>query len=251
MRIATWNVERPRNNTAPRSQRVLDKIQEVAADIWILTETHDAICPGLVYYDASTPTVSEPPVLHAAGEHKTTIWSRWPISEQWETATPHRAVCAIIETPLGGLVVYGTVIPYHGAHWPYGTARNWDAHYAAIATQGADWSRLRRKYPIHGLCVAGDLNQTRTGRLWYGSKWGRALLDLALSENQLVGVTQADFSAAQKLTQEDRALLTQCIDHICLDGRWANLVQQIGIWPRHTASGEPLSDHSGVYVDLA
>lgn len=251
MRIATWNVERPKGNTAPRSQRVLNKIQEIAADIWILTETHDAICPGPVYHDASTPTVSEPPILHATGEHKTTIWSRWPIIEHWETATPHRATCVVIETPLGELVVYGTVIPYHGARWPYGTPRNWDAHYAAIATQGADWSRLRRNYPFHGLCVAGDLNQTRTGRLWYGSKWGRALLDLALSENQLVGVTQADFSAAQKLSQEDRALLTQCIDHICLDGRWAGLVQQVGIWPKHTAAGEYLSDHSGVYIDLA
>jgi endonuclease/exonuclease/phosphatase family metal-dependent hydrolase len=250
MRIATWNIERPKNSTSPQSQRVLSKIQEIEADIWILTETHDAICPGSGYYAASTPTVTESPIYHAVGEHKTTIWSRWPILEQWDPATPHRAACAAIETPLGGLVVYGTVIPYHGARWPYGTPRNWDAHYAAIATQGADWSRLRRKYLTHGLCVAGDLNQTRTGRLRYGSKWGRALLDLALAENQLVGVTQADFSAAEKLSQEDQTLLTQCIDHICLDGRWASFVTQTGIWPNHTAAGEYLSDHGGVFVDL-
>lgn len=250
MRIATWNVERPASSTAPRSQRLLAKVQEIAADIWVLTETHDAICPDLGFYAASTPTVTEPPILHAAGEHKTTIWSRWPIIERWETATPYRAICAVIETPLGKLVVYGTVIPYHGARWPYGTPRNWDAHYAAIATQGADWSRLRRKYPDHGLCVAGDLNQTRIGRFWYGSKWGRALLDLALRENGLIGVTQADFSVTQELSPEDRALLTECIDHICLDHRWAGFVQQVGIWPKRTAAGEYLSDHSGVFVDL-
>jgi endonuclease/exonuclease/phosphatase family metal-dependent hydrolase len=251
MRIATWNVERPTNDTAPRSQRALKKIQEVAADIWILTETHDAICPDSGYYAISTTSVREPPIYHAAGEHMTTIWSRWPIIEQWETATPHRATCAVIETPVGGVVVYGTVIPYHGARWPYGTPRNWDAHYAAIATQGADWSRLRRKYPAHGFCVAGDLNQSRTGRMWYGTKWGRALLDLALKENQLVGVTQVDYVAAQGLSQEDRSLLDQSIDHICLDGHWAGFVQQVGIWPNETADGEHLSDHSGVYADLA
>lgn len=101
MRIATWNIERPKNNTAPRSQRVLSKLREIAADIWILTETHDAICPVPDYHGASTPTVTEPPLYHTVGEHKTTIWSRWPIVEQWETATPHRATCAMIKTPLG------------------------------------------------------------------------------------------------------------------------------------------------------
>jgi len=250
MRIATWNVERPKSSTAPRSQRVLNKFREIAADIWILTETHDAIVPGPDYQSASTPTVPAPPISHADGEHKTTIWSRWPIVEQWDTATPHRATCAVLETPLGELVVYGTVIPYHGARWPYGTPRNWDAHYAAIATQGADWSRLQRKYPGYGLCIAGDLNQTRTGRLWYGSKWGRALLNLALKENKLVGITQDDFSAAQNLAPEDGALLARSIDHICLAQRWARMVKQVGIWPNETPDGEYLSDHSGVFIDL-
>ncbi len=251
MRVATWNVERPKNGASPRSQRILAQIREVAADLWILTETHDAIRPGPGYHAASTPTVPAAPIHHDEGEHKTTIWSRWPIVEQWETATPHRATCAIVETPLEEMAIYGTVLPYHATRWPYGTPRNWDAHYAAIAIQGADWSRLRRKYPAHGFCVAGDLNQTRTGRLWYGSKWGRALLDLALKENNLVGVTQADFSAARQLPAEDQELLIRCIDHICLDRRWTKLVRRIGIWPNETAGGEYLSDHSGVFVDLA
>jgi len=109
---------------------------------------------------------------------------------------------------------------------------------------------LRRKFPTYGLCISGDLNQTRTGRLWYGSKWGRALLDLALEESNLVGVTQADFSAAQRLSEEDRALLAQCIDHICLDRRWSGWVIKVGVWSNHTAAGEYLSDHSGVFIDL-
>ncbi len=251
MRIATWNIERPKSSSSPRSRRVLSKLREVAADIWILTETHDGISPGSNYHAVSTPTIPDPPIFHAAGEHKTTIWSRWPIVETWDTATPHRAACAVIETPLGGLVVYGTVIPYHGARWPYGTPRNWDAHYAAIATQGADWSRVQRDYPYHGLCVAGDVNQRRTGRLWYGSKWGRALLDLALGENNLVGVTQDNYSMAQKLPPEKLALLAECIDHIFLSRRWADRVQHLGIWPKKTAAGEYLSDHSGVCIDLA
>lgn len=76
------------------------------------------------------------------------------------------------------------------------------------------------------------------------------MLDLALNENNLVGVTQADFGVAQELPEADQALLTRSIDHICLDTRWASLVQRVGIWPNHTASGEYLSDHNGVFVDL-
>ncbi len=250
MRIATWNVERPKNAHSPRSQHILAKLREVEADIWILTETHEAIAASADYHTTSTPTVTSAPIFHQQGEHKTTIWSRWPSIEVFETSTPHRAICTIVETPFGKLVVYGTVIPYHGARWPYGTKRNWDAHYAAIATQGADWSRLRREYPMHGLCVAGDFNQNRPRRVNYGTKWGLALFDLALDKNNLIGVTQADFPAAKELDPENQKLLTHSIDHICLNRHWAKWVKRVGIWPGQTADGTYLSDHSGVFVDL-
>lgn len=50
MRIAPWNIERPKNAGSARSRRILDKICDIDADIWILTETHDAICPGDNYH---------------------------------------------------------------------------------------------------------------------------------------------------------------------------------------------------------
>lgn len=250
MRIATWNIERPSNRLNDRSQRILEKLREINADIWILTETHDSIVPEPDFHTVSTTTVTGSPINHRPGEHKTAIWSRWPIFEVFEPSTPHRAACAIVETPLGKLVVYGTVLPYHGARWSYGTARNWDAHYAAIATQGADWTRLRRDYPENGLCIAGDFNQNRPIRTTYGTKWGRLLLDLALEENRMIGVTQSDFTAAKKLPKEELELVKNSIDHICLNHRWSEWVTCLGIWPGQTISGEYLSDHSGVFVDL-
>jgi len=250
VRIATWNIERPSSQLNERSLRILEKIREINADIWILTEAHDSIRPGPDYQEASTPPVTGSPIFHRDGEHKTTIWSRWLIVAGVEPSTPIRAACPILETPLGRLVVYGTVLPYHGARWPYGTPRNWDAHYAAIATQGADWSRLRRDYPLDGLCVAGDFNQNRPVRTTYGTRWGRVLLDLALKESDLVGVTQSDFAIARKLPQDAFDLLTDSIDHICLNSLWAEKVTKVGIWPGQTAAGEYLSDHSGVFIDL-
>lgn len=250
IRIATWNIERPKSANQTRSQRILAKIGEIGADIWILTETHDAIQPDSDYHVASTPTVTVPPISHDEGEHKASIWSQWPIIRQVKTSTEHRATCVILDTPYGDIVVYGMVLPYHAAKWPYGTPRKWDAHYAAIATQGADWLRLRREYPGSGFCVAGDFNQARFGRYTYGTKWGRKLLDLALEENRLVGITQPDFPAAEELDQEEQELLAKNIDHICLDRRMTSRVAGIGIWPGKTAEGNYLSDHNGVFVDV-
>jgi hypothetical protein len=107
-----------------------------------------------------------------------------------------------------------------------------------------NWGGFRLAALKEGVCLYAHCY------LEHGSKWGRALLDLALKENNLVGVTQDNFSAAQKVEEMDRALLAQCIDHICLDRRWAKLVKQVGVWPNKTAGGEYLSDHSGVFVDL-
>ena len=111
IRSATWNIERPKNAHQTRSQRILDKIGDLRADIWILTETHDAILPDIDYHVASSPTVTDPPICHNDGEHKASIWSRWPIIRQVRTSTDHRAICAILDTPRGEIVVYGTVLP--------------------------------------------------------------------------------------------------------------------------------------------
>ena len=140
MRIATWNLERPKNGSSQRSRLLMDKLGEIDADIWILTETHDEVIPDKGYHSGSTDPVPEPPIIHLDGEHRTTIWTRWPIADTLPTSSPDRTVCADIETPYGSLLVYGTIISYHRSGCPpYGSARQWEAYYAAIATQGAEW----------------------------------------------------------------------------------------------------------------
>ncbi|HET6443105.1 MAG TPA: hypothetical protein VFI27_00875, partial [candidate division Zixibacteria bacterium] len=77
MRIATWNLERPKNGSSQRSRLLMDKLGEIDADIWILTETHDEVIPDKGYHSGSTDPVPEPPIIHLDGEHRTTIWTRW------------------------------------------------------------------------------------------------------------------------------------------------------------------------------
>lgn len=257
MRIATWNLERPRNAHSQRSQLITEKIREIDADIWILTETHDEVTPGDGYQGISTDPVPEPPIIHKDGEHRTTIWTRWSIIKTIPTSSPDRTVCADIETPFGPLLVYGTIIPYHRHGCPpHGTAKQWESHYISIATQGAEWQRLKRQFPSSGFCVAGDYNQNRDGGRWYGTKRGRSLLTQALSESNLHCVTEEDFIASGKLPKDglqgkDGKLWSRrCIDHISLNNEWADLLVEVTPWPGEMETGYHLSDHGGVLIDL-
>jgi hypothetical protein len=153
--------------------------------------------------------------------------------------------------------ITGSTIPYHRDGCPpYGTARQWESHYGAIATQGAEWQRLRRQFPSAEFCMAGDYNQNRDGGRWYGTKWGRSLLTLALIESRLRCVTEEDFIANGQLPDDDqrgedgKRLSKRSIDHISLSHSWAEKVVKVGAWSGTTESGYHLSDHSGVFADL-
>ncbi len=71
-RIATWNLERPKQNGWTKNQRRLNKIYEIDADVWVLTETSKAIALEGDY----EPTES---CAHDNGENLSTIWSRWKV----------------------------------------------------------------------------------------------------------------------------------------------------------------------------
>ena len=76
MRIATWNLERPGLGNDARNQAVLEKIREVNADIWILTETHEVIDLSETHHGVTTTPSRRKP---RSGEACAAIWSRWPI----------------------------------------------------------------------------------------------------------------------------------------------------------------------------
>ncbi len=48
MRIATWNLMRP-GLDGDRLPALREQLREIDADMWILTETRDNICPGTNY----------------------------------------------------------------------------------------------------------------------------------------------------------------------------------------------------------
>ena len=137
IRIATWNVERPKPTgwKVPPAQR--RRMAEVDADVWVLTETILGHAPSADHRHA---VFSPPhPERRPAHERWTAIWSRWPLREI-SCPPSHRrgTVAAMVEHPSGPILVYGTVIAW--ANEPFyddgSPARMWQVHLAEITRQG-------------------------------------------------------------------------------------------------------------------
>lgn len=256
MRIATWNLERPSARKIEKIKALKKQMSLVEADIWILTETNSCVSPGpeFKWQRSSTPITG--PERYAEGENRTTIWSRLPLSEtDIESHDPETAVCAEVEHAGRLMLVYGTIIPYQhaGTRYPYRFEganvcgkKCWELHYESIGNHSVDWQRLRDRFPNHQTVVAGDLNQNRGGRHWYGTKKGRELLGHALVEAKMTCVTEGEIQSM------DGSQLSPAIDHLCLDHGLATLDNTVRGWlPERPRKGKAFSDHAGVYVNIS
>lgn len=242
MRVATWNLQRPKPQDEALNQARLRKIVEIDADIWILTETHEAIDLSDSHHGAATslsPRKPEP------GESCATIWSRWPILRRIPTVDPTEAVCVEVDHPNGPLLIYGSIIAYAGYKGPDGKSAPWAQHYQYINWHGEDWSRIRKVYSEHPLIAGGDYNQNRDGAVWYGTHKGRQLLTTVLTEAGLACVTEEDFVASGKLQTR------HSVDHICVDLKLAAKVKEVIPWEAGNLDGVMLSDHNGLLVIIS
>ena len=260
LRIATWNLRRPRMNDS-RLEFFIEQIQEVNADIWIFTESNDCICPGHSFDGSFSTQIKR---VHAPGETRTAVWSRIPIQSTVLTHDRDTAVCLDINSPLGPLLIYGTVIPYGNAGTQYlyrsggmdvGGQHSWQLHAASIQRHKDDLERLRQLYPDHVLCFGGDFNQHRFVPLprlgetkairRYGTNAVREMLSICLEDTQLQCVTEKDFRGAGMLSSRST------VDHICIDHRIRHRLISVGAWEAARRLDGQISDHNGVYVDLA
>ncbi len=181
-----------------------------------------------------------------AGEVWTAVWSRFPIVRDFEVSDPNRSVCVEVETPIGGLVVYGTVLPWLGDK-RFEPLRGAAALASELAKQASDWRRIRAESSHCGFCVAGDFNQDLSETHYYGSAAGRVALRKTLQDNGLVCLTAGGLDRIHELT-EGRC---SAIDHICLGESWAPRFRgSSSVWPLECERTRSLSDHFGVWVEL-
>lgn len=253
IRVATWNLERPKINGWKKHPLIREKIREIDADIWILTETNASIEPTSLRDPMAgfVSLASLPVTYHSLGESCSTIWSRFGIKRSIRTYDGETSVCAVIDAPLGSLLIYGTIITYHGDKGPTNNSKPWVEHDKEIGRHGDDWYRIQKQFPQVPLIVAGDFNQTRDQSRSYCSPRGIELLDEQLRRNKMASLTDEDFGASGKLTTSpwSKTGPRHNIEHICVTEEIFD-VQQVGAWD-HFDGDQKLSDHNGVFVDLA
>ena len=233
--IGTWNVEYAAG--AAKNAARLARLLAEDADIWVLTETHDELDLSATHRAVSThqrPT-------GRAGARWCTIWSRWPLEEVLEVEDPVRTAACVVSSPLGRVLVYATVLPWHTDPGPdaQAPARNWHEQYRVTPLQGAEWAALRTRFPDAALVVAGDLNMNLGGRHYYGTRLGRQLLEAAMEGANLRCATRTELVA-------DGLLGHPPIDHVLVPVGWQTRV--VSAWEGRDAAGIRLSDHSGLVV---
>jgi endonuclease/exonuclease/phosphatase family metal-dependent hydrolase len=243
MRVATWNLERPSARPGKRRPLQHARMDEVNADVWVLTETRITVAPASDYHGLHSPP--HPARRPDEGERWVGIWSRWPIVPTGVEPYPGGAVSAIVRRPDGPFIVYGTVLPWANERGADGQAGMWEIHHAEVVRQGSDWRKLRTRFPDLPLVVAGDFNQDRDGSGWYGSRLGRELLTAALADAGLVCVTSEDVVAAGKLRRN------HLVDHVAISDDWHRTLDvEVSCWEPTDAEGTKLSDHPTVAIDL-
>jgi endonuclease/exonuclease/phosphatase family metal-dependent hydrolase len=235
LRVGTWNVQYGRG--VDKNQRRLSLLEFQAADVWVLTETHDDLD-----LSATHRAIHSDQRYSAPGGRWTTLWTSLPLIERLPTADTRRCVAARLDAGDGGeVIVYGTVLPWNGDVGPVKErpARGWEEFPRVVSGQGQEWLSLRERFPKSTLIVAGDLNQDLGGKHYYGTKACRALLNTELTRANLVCLTTTDRFDAEVLQHPP-------IDHVCAGpGLGGHLTAEVHGW-NNVLDGARLSDHGGV-----
>lgn len=244
MRIATWNLDNPPTIQNARWFALQYHVAYVYADIWVMTETHCSFAPVYGYRSVSTEPDHD---SHTDQQRWTMIWSRHPIERLDTTSDPTRAVAAMVKPKNGKpLLVYGTVLPWAGSKWGGKDWNSGEAFREAIAAQANDWKHLCTRYTDADLCVVGDFNQVLTKTPYYSMGENYSALIKSLEDCNLQALTEKDDPV--KRIDAGRA----SIDHICISlGSTRLPATSVVAWDHKTKEEVFLSDHFGVYVDLA
>lgn len=217
MKIATWNLERPKK-TGPRMQQQIKCLKEIDADILILTESNEAVFPGDEYNYFHTDILKDS--LYKEGERRTSIYYKYALMGTLPTFRSDTSICTKLKTPFGELAVYGTVIGIHGNR-----RKDFDAD---LVKQLEDFEKISAN---ENICIGGDLNISFSDN-YYFTTVGRPKLNDSFNKLKLTNLT---------------AGIPQNIDHIIisdafLKGKSVKLFE----WNRD----KKLSDHIGVCVTI-
>jgi endonuclease/exonuclease/phosphatase family metal-dependent hydrolase len=216
LKIANWNIQRLKHSKQLGSIKAL--IEKQNADIVVLTEADMRLELSEYPYRFETEPLEQP--FYKPTERRVIIHSMFPSVGKLETFNPQTACCPILETSLGTVAIYGTIIGIYGNHIP--------PFKEDLQSQIIDWNQITKE---HQLCVAGDFNISFSDGYYFTHHGRNSLFDCFKSFELKI------------LTSE----LPECIDHIALTRSFlgSNSVK-LNEWNMDKS----LSDHKGVCVEL-
>jgi len=217
MKIATWNLERPKIN-GKKSSAIIENLKEINADVFVLTETDTFIEIGNEYSVQHSDKDKQD--YFGEGERRVSIFSKYPILKILETFRADTSLCVSLDTPKGELIIYGTVIGNRG-----NKGHNFKED---LEEQLLDFSKLSVD---KNFCIAGDFNISFSDS-YYTIKKSRDKLKTTF-ENIGLEILTTD--------------LPENIDHIVLTKKFIGTSKsKKGCWNKD----KKLSDHKGVWIEL-
>ena len=240
MKLANWNVAKPVSQR--RRDAMLTHLELVAANLLVLTETHDGFNPG---YKNVCSSASCRDGMDLKQHRWASIWSNDKL-EPLETYDAQRTVAArVFPEKSSPFLVFATVLPWMGSTWRKHISKGGEAFRESLAVQKSDWQQLRKKYPGDELFMIGDFNQALVDSQYYGSNRNRRELESALLESGLIALTSGKNDPIAR-----DSFPCACIDHICILGESKWELSTTERWPNSEKPLRSLSDHFGVAVTL-
>lgn len=230
--IGTWNLDWA---FASSPQQYSEVLNAQRADLWVLTETRDLVCPAVHQNAVHSPQRPRDDVRKWTQDSRwVSIWSRWPLEQIPTEADPTRVVCARVSpSEMQPFLIYGTVLPWNGDR----LYRKQDKR-RAIERQVEEWRSLIKEHRDCFLIVIGDYNQGMSQQKSLPSETLQGAIELGLQELNMTCLTSPQ--------RVGHLWPHQMIDHISVPNEIAAEFCFETAW----LADPKLSDHGGIVVSL-
>lgn len=219
MKIATWNIERLKHSK--NIAEIIEICENIDAEIFVFTEYDERVELKNYPYKITTKSLSELDAnFYNKTEKRVIIYSKYEITNRLKTYDEFTSCCAEINTEIGRINVYGTIIGVFGN-------RN-ENFKTELSQQLLDYEKYSKD---QNFCVIGDFNISFSDN-YYFTEFGRNELNHFFEVNKL------------KILTKD---LSESIDHIAISNIFLEGFDlKINEWN----SNKKLSDHKGVSIQF-
>ncbi|MGY1606371.1 MULTISPECIES: endonuclease/exonuclease/phosphatase family protein [unclassified Geodermatophilus] len=238
MRIGTWNLDRCPSSTSEKGQEVAARLDELKADLWLLTEVHRDWDPRGGTFAVSRPRSFDPdaPKRWAGVETSLPLTT---LPSQGEHPGEEGLVLARVQVDGRDVLVACSVLPWRGAeqYW-YGLPEGQIAQFHSVLQHHVERIRTERRED-EPLVWGGDFNQALRRPVYGGTVEGMTALQSAFASLGLVALT---------VDAEHRNGHMRSIDHLAVSEHFTAASAETHRLTR--SDGSNLSDHAAYTADV-